>query len=114
MSRLIASTKSPVDLRLSNINSRMAVMPKNTHLFLADYRPHEEETEAQREARHIQSLESLERTSRLRAEEALRLQTAGFNINWFTKYFKSHPKIAYPVAALTVAGIAYSVIKNQK
>ncbi len=42
------------------------------------------------------------------------LQTAGLNVGALTNYFKSHPKIAYPIAVLTVAGIAYSVIKQTK
>lgn len=40
--------------------------------------------------------------------------TASFNIPAVTKYFKTHPKIAYPAAALAVLGAAYTVKQNIK
>ena len=42
------------------------------------------------------------------------IATAGFSIAMLTNIFKTYPQYAYPIAAITVASVGYSIIKQIK
>lgn len=127
MSRLITTALTP-DLRANNINSQLIVTPKNVAGFLADYYgsavvagrvdPTGPAPEGYEEWYALaNSGKTMLRYDQWLAQKKAGtsgLQTAGFNFDFLTKPFKTHPKTAYTISAAILAAFAYQQLKKKK